>query len=345
MALVVSSLSVALQGFADFLDGQFAGEVVVSLDAPQRAQEVAKGLAKSLLNVFFYRISPSGFHSEAGFQDPLFIRAHVLLTCFPAGQGAPENDADLRVLGNAMAFLHSAPTIPVVLPGPAPGNAGAEDFRTRTPVPYRIQAVMQALTMEEVNHIWTTQGTEIAYRLSTGYELALIPIEPITARPPVGAVRAAILDITASSVPVLAAGGILAYSATPIGIPLPTAAGPPPANWLPLQLFVLVVGNSNVRSVVAGTASVDVALVGPLGNKAAVSVQWTRNGGAIQVQAAQAFTVAAQRLDDPAATVALTLTNAAPGDRAVIIAVPADAAGVPVPGASAGNVLTLTVGA
>ena len=345
MALVVSSLSVALQGFADFLDGQFAGEIVVSLDAPQRAQEVAKGLAKSLLNVFFYRVSPSGFHAEAGFQDPLFIRAHVLLTCFPAGQGAPENDADLRVLGNAMAFLHSAPTIPVVLPGAAPGGAGPDDFRTRTPVPYRVHAVLQALTMEEVNHIWTTQGTEIAYRLSVGYELALIPVEPLSQRPVVAPLRAAILDVSPSPVPVLDADGAVAYSPSPIGIPLATAAGPPPVNWLPLHLFALATGNSNARTVAAGTAAVDVALVGPLGERAALTVQWTRNGGAVQVQAAQGFTVAAQQLDDPAATVVLTLTNPAQGDRAVIFAVPADAAGVAVPGAAAGNVLTLNVGA
>ena len=343
MALVVSSLSVALQGFADFLDGQFAGEIVVSLDAPQRAQETAKGLAKSLLNVFFYRISGSGFHGEAGFQDPLFIRAHVLLTCFPAGQGAPESDADLRVLGNAMAFLHSAPTIPVVLPGPAPVGAGPEDFRSRTPVAYQIQAVLQALTMEEMNHIWTTQGTEVAYRLSAGYELALIPVEPMTSRPPVGPVRAAIVDIAASAVPVLAADGTLAYSATPIGFPLATAAAPPPVNWLPLQLFPLATGNSNVRAVAAGTAAVDVALVGPLGARVVLTVQWTRIGGVVQMQPPQGFTVAAQRLDDPAATVALTLTNAALGDRAVIVAVPADAAGLAVPGAANGNVLTLTV--
>ena len=36
---------------------------------------------------------------------------------------------------------------------------------------------MQAPTMEEINHTWTTQGGELAYRLSASYELALIPIE------------------------------------------------------------------------------------------------------------------------------------------------------------------------
>ena len=36
--------------------------------------------------------------------------------------------------------------------------------------------------MEELNHIWTTQGGELAYRLSAAYEFALIPIEPLEQR-------------------------------------------------------------------------------------------------------------------------------------------------------------------
>jgi hypothetical protein len=41
----------------------------------------------------------------------------------------------------------------------------------------------------------------------------------------------------------------------------------------------------------------------------------------------------------------LNLTNPVAGDRAVILAQPADAAGLPIPGAAAGDALTLTVGA
>ncbi len=65
--------------------------------------------------------------------------------------------------------------------------------------------------------------------------------------------------------------------------------------------------------------------------------------GAAQVQAQQGFTVAAQVPGSPAAKVALSLTNAAQGDRALIFAVSADAAGVAIPGATPGNVLSMTV--
>ncbi len=84
-----------------------------------------------------------------------------------------------------------------------------------------------------MNHIWTTQGADLAYRLSAGYELALILVEPMSQRPPVATLRAAVLDIAASPVAVPSANGTLAYSASPIGIPLATAAGLPPIRWLP----------------------------------------------------------------------------------------------------------------
>ncbi len=348
MVLQVSSLSIALQGFADYLDTQFDEDVIITLDAPQKAAEAAKASDKSVLNIFVYRLSPSGFHAEAGFQDALFLRAHVLLTCFPATQGDPDPDTDLRVLGRAIAVLHSVPTIPLALPGAAPGGAPADDFRRSNPVIYRMEAVMQAPTMEEMNHIWTTQGGELAYRLSVAYELAVIPIEPLSQRPPTGPVLSAIIDVQPSSVPALAADGTVAFGAEATGIPLAGAnpGDPPPANWMPVQLFAIAGGLSSQAAVAAGTATVSVALSGPLGQRAALVVTWSRAlGGGADQQAPQAFVIAAQRVDDAAARVQLALTNAAIGDTAVITATPARGNGTPLPGAPAGNVLTLTVGA
>ncbi|MCE6970582.1 Pvc16 family protein [Cereibacter sphaeroides] len=344
MALPVSSLSVAIQGFADFLDTRFGEEVVISLDAPQRAQETAKNGEKSLLNIFVYRLAPSGFHAAAGSGDPLFVRAHVLLTCFPAGQGDPPADTDLRVLGHAMSVLQSFPVIPVVLPGGVPAGAPADDFRRREHVLYRIEATLQSVTMEEMNHIWTTQGGELAYRLSCGYELALIPVEPLSPREAAPPARAAVLDIAPSPVPVLAADGTLAYGAEARAFPLAGATAPP-ADWLPVQLFRSGEGLGSTATVPAGTATVKIALAGPLGGRAALTVAWLRAGGASETQAPQAFTIAAQRIDDPAAAVTLALQDAAGGDRATITAEPAANDGTPLPGSATGNVLTLTVGA
>lgn len=348
MALQASSLSIALQGFADYLDTQFDEDVIISLDAPQKAAEAAKGQDKHILNIFAYRLAPSGFHAEAGFQDALFLRAHVLLTCFPATQGDPDPDADLRVLGRAIAALHSVPTVPVLLPGTAPPAAPADDFRRGNPVIYQMEAILQAPTMEEMNHIWTTQGGELAYRLSIAYELALIPVEPFSQRPPTGPVRSAIIDVSPSPVPVLAADGTLAFGAEVTGIPLAGAnpGDPPPAPWMPVQLFAIAGALSSQAAVAAGTGGVDLVLAGPLGQRAAIVVTWSRAlGGGAQAQPPQAFVIAAQRIDDAAARVQIVLANPEIGDTAVITATPARVDGTPVPGASAGNVLTLTVGA
>jgi Pvc16 N-terminal domain len=332
MVLPVSSLSVALQGFADFLDSQFGQEVVVSLDSPQKAAELAKGESAAVLNIFVYRLSPSGFHAEAGSQDPLFIRAHLLLTCFPPGTGNPDPDTDLRVLGQAMAVLHSLPTIPVVLPGAAPNASPPEDFRRRNPIIYQLQAIMQAPTMEEMNHIWTTQGGELAYRLSCAYELALIPVEPLTRAPVTGRVLSGTLDIGPSSVPMLDGSGI--------SVPGPDVLTAP----LFVQLFTSATGLTDTRKVAPNAADVEVALAGRTGGRAALTVTWIRADGSVATQPPQVFAIAAGLVSTPAARIRVALTAAASGDRATISALPAAPDGSPLPGQDAANPLTLTVG-
>ena len=174
MPVPVSSLSVAVQGIADFLDGQFGEDVMISTDTPQRASERVKGGDKHFLNLFTYRVMPSGFHSATASDQPCFIRINILLTPFLSDQDGGVLDADLRILGHAIRVLHSRPVIPSVLPG---DNGEPADFRSGPHLDYRLQAGLQAPSMEELNHIWTTQGGELAYRLSAAYEFALIPIE------------------------------------------------------------------------------------------------------------------------------------------------------------------------
>jgi hypothetical protein len=339
MALPVSSLSVAMQAVAEFLDAQFGPEVIVTLETPEKAAETAKASNKVVLNAFTYRLAPSGVHADAGSGDPLFLRAQVLLTCFPNGTGTVEPDTDLRVLGHAISVLHSLPSIPVILLGAVPVGAGPEDFRTRNPVIYQLQAHLLAPAMEELNHIWTTQGGELAYRLSLAYELALIPVEPLSRRvialPPV----VAVVEVAPSPVPVLA-DGLSAPGTQPMALPL----GEAPVDWAPVMVWAVAGGLVSAQAVPAGTAALPMMLAGPPGARVAVTVTWTRAGGAVVLQPVQAFTLAALRLDDPAGQVNLALQSAAAGDRAEVRAVPADAAGVPVPGAVGGNLLSLTVG-
>lgn len=313
MAVPVSSLSVAIQGLAEFMSSKFTEDVLITVDTPQKAQEQAKELSAQILNIFVYRIVPSGFHASEGHQDPFFVRANVLLTAFPSGQGTPPPDVDLRVLGHALRVLQSFPVIPVTLPGAAPANATEADFRKETTTDYQLQVVLQAPTMEDMNHIWTTQGGELAYRLSASYELALIPIEPITHADEAP-------DVTATE--------------------LILAPGTQPRPFLMFQrngrLFSHV-------SVSPGTGQARLSLTGVPDSHVSLRVEWTRHGGAIERQSPQIVPIKTRTVESPDAGVDLILIGAADGDTASVIAVPSNDKGVALKDWSLSNPIELSV--
>ncbi len=314
MPISESSLSVAIQSTADFLADKFDEDVVVTVDSPQKAQEQAKESNTHVLNLFVYRLAPSGFHADLGDEQLFFVRANILLTAFPAGTGSPPADSDLRVLGQAIRVLQSFPVIPATLPGPAPGGAPAGDFRTGSTTDYQLQAVFQAPTMEELNHIWTTQGGELAYRLSAAYELALIPIEPMT---------------HAAPAPDVAAGEVVAAPG-PVG--------------RPFQMFHQGGRLFSHLDIAAGTASAELSLTGVPQSRVSVVVDWSRAGGARDRQAPQIFEIKTPDVDVPVARVALNLVAAADGDTATLITTPIGPDGKPIAGAPAANPIYLSVG-
>ena len=313
MATPESSLSVALQELAEFVSGHMADDVIVSVDTPSRASKAADDSDKNQLNIFVYRIAPSGFHADQTMQDPFFVRAQILLTAFPAGKGNPPPDADLRVLGQAVRVLSSMPVMPGVLPGPAPGGAVAGDFRTAQTSDYRLQIVFQAPTMEELNHIWTTQGGELAYRLSAAYEIALIPIEPLVhAAPPVPVTSAELV--------------------TGVG----TARSP-------FQMFETGGRLFSHVDLAPGTAEANLRISGRPAGRIGVSVAWTRAGGTTERQAEQVFTIATDDIDDDASQISVALDAAAAGDRAVLYTQPLGPDDKPLDQKVMANLLQLTV--
>ena len=122
-----------------------------------------------------------------------------------------------------------------------PGAASTPRISAPQPhLDYRLQAVLQAPTMEELNHIWTTQGGELAYRLSAAYEFALIPIEPLDHRAPAGPMTLG--DPRRAAFGAEAEPGRLRSEIGAEARALPLAATgpdkqPPPADFLPTVLF------------------------------------------------------------------------------------------------------------
>lgn len=337
MAIDKSSLSIALQGFADFLSTQFSQDVMVTVDSPNAAHEQAKGRDKAVLNIFPYRIKPSGVHPELGPNEPLFLRASVLLTAFSNTSDAVTKDADLRVLGHALAVLSSNPVIPMVLPAE---GAAADALPDETTF-YRLQVVLQPTEMEEMNHIWSIQGSDLTYRLSAAYELALIPIEPLDYLTPPADVGSVILDIGANGTGlVLDSDGNKVppghvMGDMPIGIP-------PKGNstgWLPFSMFRAGGSLRPNLEVAPGTASVEVVVAGPQGEDAEITVNWTREDGSTSSQTAQMTTIGSAVLAPSAPAATVTLSSPADGDVAVIHTRAA------IPDAPLGNTLTLRVAA
>ncbi len=342
MVVPVSSLSIAIQGIADFLDTQLGPEVSVSVDSPQVAAETAKSSNNAhILNLFVYRIAPSGFHPDLSPEDPLFLRLYALLTPFKGAQGDQADDPEHRILGNAIRVLSSNPVLPTILPGPGVAGAGADDFRNDpAALAYRIQAVMQAPSMEELNHIWTTQGGELAYRLSAAYEFAVAPVEPMNRKPAPPETRAALLDVIPGP-PVKAADGFIEFSDETIAIPL--GDSPPGVSWLPVVLAVEGDALTTRATVTAGDTDIDIAIAGLVGEQVAIDVNWARAApGATVSQPTQIFPVNAPLVTNPASIAPLTLVAPAVGDVATLRVRPASG-GVPVPGAPDANSLTLTV--
>ncbi len=340
MVVPVSSLSVAIQGIADFLDAQLGPEVSVSVDSPQGASEVAKNSNNAhILNLFVYRVAPSAFYPDLGADSPLFLRLYALLTPFRGTQGGQADDAELRILGNAVRVLASNPVLPTILPGAS--GPDPDDFRDDpATLAYRVQAVMQAPTMEELNHIWTTQGGELAYRLSAAYEFAVAPVEPMERTPPPPPTTAAILDVGAAA-PRVAPDGFYEFSDETRAIPL----GEPPAiSWLPVVLAVQGDALSTRAAVSPGAPSLDIAIAGLVGEEVAIDVTWTRAAapGVPDPQPTQFLPILAPLVTNPAAVAPLALVNPLAGDVAAL-RVRAASGGAPVPGAPDANSLSLTV--
>ena len=320
-----SSLSIAIQEFANYLAAQLGDKATILVDTPQKANDQAKGSLTDLLNIFVYRIAPSGFHADLSQNEPTFVRANVLLTPFPRSTGDDgETDLDLRVLGHALAVLQSAPVIPITLPAPL-GSTTAAALNPQTTF-YQLQAVLQAPAMEEMNHIWTTQGGDLGYRLSAAYELALIPIEPLDYVAPAAEVRAAVVGVASS----ISASN----AASPVTVTAPEAA----TTWVPSIMFHFDGTLTNIGRVAPATPSVEIALAGLTSADAEINVDWVRADASVQSQSAQSVTISGSLLDTPEAIVTINLTSAAAGDVARISARPGGATS-----SSAGNVLELTI--
>jgi hypothetical protein len=170
MPLPTSSLSQVCRSIADFvstgLDAS-SHSIRVMIGNPADAVPGASG-GEHHLNLFFYRVEPSGFFSDTSPADTWWLRLQCLVTGFGIAEGnisAGEND--LRLLGEVMRLFHETPVL----------DAFQVDDET-----YRLQVILQTLNPDDLNHIWSTQG-DVSYRPSAAYEMSLAPVVPAERTP------------------------------------------------------------------------------------------------------------------------------------------------------------------
>ncbi len=132
-------------------------------------KETLSGMAedKHHLNLFYYNVTYDGYPADGLGADPLYVRLFCLITAVGAKSNGSVStgENDLRLIGEVMRVLHVNPVLAL------DGGTGATVAS--------LEVVPHPLNLDNLNHIWSTQGGDTAYRLSVAYEMALAPV-PMT---------------------------------------------------------------------------------------------------------------------------------------------------------------------
>jgi Pvc16 N-terminal domain len=322
MALPASSFSIAAERIARFVDQGFSdvsfeGKVRSVIDTPVATSKLS-GATAHLINLFIYKAAPFGFQPGHNSGQRLLMRLYCLITAFGMKSDG-DTEADLRLLGHVAQLFHDQP---VILPAqPAPSTA------------YEISNVLLSPSMEELNHIWTTQGDTVPYRLSLAYEFSLVPIEP--SRPFIQAPNPRSASIGVSPFdphqPGVSFGG--SYSVQALArLDKKPPESDPPVNWMPM--FMLVDGSTltSVVTLPALSASIKIAVAGPPRQKVQVETHWrAANGDSAGAVTATELTVNSHLIDAPAAQHDLGIAKPALATSAFLRCTPLATAGLAEP--------------
>src|SRR5688572_6826839 len=162
MALPTSSLSRLCKSVSEFLETELeanSNSIRVMIGSPAEAAKIED---EHRINLFFYLVEPNGFGDVAP-NEVWRVRLQCLITAFGIAEGSiSAGENDLRLLGEVLRTFHESPILPAFdLDG----------------LGVRLQALFIPLTLDQINHIWSTQG-DVAYRPSIAYEMGLAPIPP-----------------------------------------------------------------------------------------------------------------------------------------------------------------------
>ena len=264
-----SSLSVAARALRTHVAGAVGlpeGQILIG--HPSLAAKDAEGdSTKAFLNLFFYRVEHGAFPADSAANDALYVRFYCLITALGAketvagGGTVSAGENDLRLVGAVMKRLHENPVLRL-------RDDAAQEVA-------QLQIVLHALSLDDLNHIWSTQG-DTPYRLSVGYELALLPLplaRPALRGPRVGALG---VDVEPESV-------VRAPEVPAVRVDISRPDWVPHICWLAadgtLQYSLVFPADAlpaNLQAIPLGAPGSDVELHWELWDPAGADAKWTR---------------------------------------------------------------------
>ncbi len=308
MPLPETSLSRACRSIADFIQGAFSASghpIQVRLGTPAAAQPGATD-TDHRLNLFFHRFAPMGLGSHELPNQTLWIRAYCIVTAFAADEGRiSAGDGDLRLIGEVLRLFHETPVL-------SPIDVGGEVMQA--------QMILEPLGLDQIQQLWQTQS-DVAYRPSLAYEIALVPIVPkvpAIAGPRVGVVGAAVRARLTGEPATVTPRPLLVEPRT-----IDTSA----LDWTPQIAFVTASGLVGSLSLALGSPELAalqlrVAVAGAVGADVTLTWEiWDSTAGWRPGGTDQRATVGAARLSDTGdAGVAVQLPSTSAAGQAVVYA-------------------------
>lgn len=300
MPLPASSLSQVCRSIANFVSAGLdasANSIRVMIGNPADAVPGAAG-GEHHVNLFFFRVEPSGFFPDSDPSHTWWLRLQCLVTGFGIAEdniSAGEND--LRLLGEVMRLFHETPVL----------EAMAVEDET-----FRLEVIFQAMNPDDLNHVWSTQG-DVSYRPSVAYEMSLAPVIPSRRTPGSPLVGAMGTQIRADL-----AARRAAFTGDTASPPVSlTVVDASREDWAPAIALVYQGACAQSLAFALGGDALDefipaVWVAGAVGETVTLAWEkWTRTDGWQRQQATQPAAVTDPAIDparsDPAATTAMAL--------------------------------------
>ena len=184
----IAEVMVAVRARIKTLEGQFAAPGLdVEIGNPAGFSAPSGNSAKHLITLFLYRIEPDHAAYLSSPERGMAVKLRVMINVYgvkSTGSGESAATTELRILSEIMRLFMEEPVFGPIKVKDTPPIGAMLPFVTQG---IEVEAQQLSLDMEEINHIWTTQG-ETPFRTALVYSFnygVVAPKSPKDDGPPV----------------------------------------------------------------------------------------------------------------------------------------------------------------